>query len=268
LGLVTGIAGHLRLAALTPVALSLAFSTLLEQGKGRRSLHLAYGYLSACLNRAVDLDLISANPMTKVRRPRWTPKPRIYWSVEETTAFLVACRRPYLWGPLFITLVTTGLRISEALALTWDDIEGNTLSVIRSLVWAGQEVTVQQPKTRAGRRSLSLPTSTVVALKRQREQQPDNPGGAVFRSSTGAVPQLGHIRDMLDDMCKRAGVPRLNPHGLRHVHAMLALEATRDPYLVQRRLGHASVSTTLGIYGYSRQDDSRINAALDDLIGG
>lgn len=67
--------------------------------------------------------------------------------------------------------------------------------------------------------------------------------------------------------CDRAEVSRTNILGLRHVAAMLALEAVDDPYLVQQRLGHSHVSVTLGIYGYSRKSESVVSEKLDNLLG-
>ena len=49
---------------------------------------------------------------------------------------------------------------------------------------------------------------------------------------------------------------------------MLSLEVTDDPYVVQRRLGHANVGVTLGIYGYSNRDDREVADELDTLLGG
>lgn len=80
--------GHLRLDRLSAAVIAAEFTSLKRQGKGARRLQLAHGYLKACLARAVDLDILGSNPMAKVTRPRWEPRERRYWSLEEATRFV------------------------------------------------------------------------------------------------------------------------------------------------------------------------------------
>jgi integrase len=83
------VGGH-RLDKLTPLLLSSVFVKLARQGKGARRLQLAHGYLKACLDRAVGLELLGRNPMAKVQRPRWEPKQRTYWNIEQAGQFVKA----------------------------------------------------------------------------------------------------------------------------------------------------------------------------------
>jgi integrase len=68
------------------------------------------------------------------------------------------------------------------------------------------------------------------------------------------------------DLCKRAGVERINIHGMRHVAAVLALKAVQDAHLVQRRLGHSHVSITMGVYAYATGDDGDVASAIGQLL--
>ena len=111
---------------------------------------------------------------------------------------------------------------------------------------------------------MSLPDSALTALRAV--ERGDAPDGPIFRTSTGNPPTDRHILDALNDLCKVARVPRLHVHGLRHVAAMLALEATGDIYLVQQRLGHSHVNVTLGIYGYPSRSEAAVAPALDRLL--
>jgi integrase len=82
----------------------------------------------------------------------------------------------------------------------------------------------------------------------------------------GSVPKAQNLRAPLARLCEKSKVPLINLHGLRHVAAMLALEATGDAYLVQQRLGHSHVSTTIGIYGYPARAESAVGDALDRML--
>jgi integrase len=259
------ILGPTRLDRLTPLLISQAIAKLRHEGRGPRRVQLGHTYLRQCLAAAVEAGMIPANPMLKVKKPRWEPGVKTYWTAEQAKQFLdTALTTHRKWGPLLAFLLTTGLRISEALALTWDDVDlpCRRVTIRKALVWAGSSRSVQTPKTRAGRRIVSLPTPATEVIGRVTGPR----HGPLFLTDGGLPPRNEHLRDAITRLCAEAGVPRVHVHGLRHVHAMLALEATGDVYAVQRRLGHASVGVTTGIYGYSRRGDDDTAAALDGLL--
>ncbi len=264
---VTNVIGNHRLDKLTPLLLTRTFSDLNRSGVGKRRLHLAHTYLKTCLTHAVDLNIISVNPMERVRKPHWEKQQREYWTVEEASRFvdycLVSQRR---WAPLFGFLTTTGLRISEALALTWQDVDwtNNQIRIRQALVWAGNECEIQIPKTKAGKRTVSLTESARLSL--QKIPRGTDSNGYIFRTATGAAPHPSQLRRYLLPLCERAEVNEINIHGLRHVAAMLALEATGDAYLVQQRLGHSNVNITLGIYGYPAKKEQAVAVGVDRLL--
>jgi integrase len=260
------VGGH-RLDKLTPLLLTQAFSQLQRETKARRQLALAHGYLRACLERAVDLDLIAVNPMAKVKKPTWRPRDRTYWAIDEAHRFIqTGLTIAAHWNAMFVFMVTTGLRISETLGLQWEDLdEGRKrIRVERAIVWDDIGYSVVPPKSKAGKRWVSLPGASLSALAlvtapRERE-------APIFRSMRGTVPKAQNLRAPLARLCEKSQVPIINLHGLRHVAAMLALEATGDAYLVQQRLGHSHVTTTLGIYGYPARPEATVSEAMDQLL--
>lgn len=267
LGLVGGVLGNTRLDRLTPAMLDGAFARLRRQGRGTRVVQLAHGTLGTCLETAVDLGLLPANPLARVPRPRHEPTMRRYWSVEETRHFMAAgLATSRKWGPLFVLLAATGLRLSEALGLRWVDVDlaGHRLHIRESVVQVGGEWHRLPAKTKAGRRVVTLPQPARTALALL--PPPLDPQAPVFLSAAGRPLHPSQLLRSLWALCDEAGVPRLHIHGLRHVHAMLALEASGDPYAVQRRLGHANVNVTLGIYGYSVRDEATVADGLDRLL--
>lgn len=252
--------------SLTPLSLDSAFSKLAEAGVGIRFRSNAYAALRVRLNRAVDLELIGVNPLLKVAKPKLAKRKRSYWTPEQVQRVIaVAAREERRWDGLFVVLLTTGMRVSEALGLRWSDIDLDQrwLQVERAFVWSGKSGSIQEPKTEAGNRRISLPELAVLALSRQPRDSTD-----VFRCVNGSVPSHTNLRRSLLRLCEAAGVPPINPHGLRHVHAMLALDAGIDPYALQRRLGHSHVNVTLGIYGYSLTKDADVSRVFDQLMDG
>jgi integrase len=259
--------GEIRLDRLTPPILSDTFARLARKKVGSRRLYLAHGYLKACLQNAVDLELLPRNSMERVRRPRWEPRPKTYWTIDQAARFLRTCESSHLGSaPLFIVLATSGLRISEALALTWEDVnlEHVTLDVSRALVWSGGHYTVGAVKTRKSLRRVSIPLIAVRVLERL--AQGTTLQGRIFATSSGEPPSLSNLRRSLLKLCAEAKVPPTNVHGLRHVAAALAFRATGDPYAVQHRLGHSHISVTLGIYGYGTRSDQSVAEAVDLLL--
>ena len=261
--------GTTRLDKLTPLVLTRTFTELERRGVGKRRLNLAHTYLKTCLGSAVDLDVISVNPMDRVKKPHWEKRQREYWTVEESNRFVQMClNSERRWAPLFAFLTTTGLRVSEALGLTWRDVDwtNNQVKVRQSLVWSGNECCLLPPKTKASLRTVTLTKSARTAL--QMIPRTTDPSAYVFRTSTGTPPRLSHLRTYLLELSDVARVRHINPHGLRHVAAMLALEATGDAYLVQQRLGHSNVNITLGIYGYPGKPEDSVATGVDRLLRG
>ncbi|GIN96930.1 site-specific integrase [Siminovitchia terrae] len=156
----------------------------------------------------------------------------------------------------FITLnflFMTGLRIGEAQALTWDDIdlEDGIVHVTKTLIYknASQHET-DKPKTKSSIRRVALDEGTVELLNEWKiRQQKQINTDWVF--SYNGIPTNKHtISHILKRHAKLADVKRITPHGLRHSHASLLIHMKEDPLILKERLGHSDIQITLGIYGH------------------
>jgi integrase len=170
------------------------------------------------------------------------------------------------YSALYVVAVTAGLRQGELLGLPWEDIdlEGDTLRVRRTLQPAGfpkgAPARLTPPKTKKSVRTVRLPRRAVEALLSHAELQEAERAassgswrdrGFVFPNTSGGptdytnlVPR--HFKPLL----KRAGLPNIRFHDLRHTCATLLLAKGVHPKIVSEMLGHSSVSITLDNYSH------------------
>jgi integrase len=169
--------------------------------------------------------------------------------------------RPLAWGLALVLL--TGLRVGELLGLRWEDIDwaAGALRVRRSVTWAGKEWYVGPPKSRAGERTLALPSLALHLLERL-------PRDSVYLFWRQRPPAPKEVSGLMRQLCERAGVPRRPAHYLRHCHTSLLVHLGADMKSTQRRLGHASPSLTLSVYAHHLVDgDWRLARLLDEAFG-
>jgi integrase len=162
--------------------------------------------------------------------------------------------------------------------LRWRDVDldADTLTVAQQRTTAGNEVVVMTPKAKSQRQLLLAP-ATVAALdahrKRQRaERLALGPAwtnsGYVFVDEAGEPYHPQRLLKMFEQAIRRAGVPAIRLHDLRHTMATLALQAGVHPKVVQEQLGHSGINVTLDIYTHVPQAVRRESATkIASLFG-
>jgi integrase len=131
--------------------------------------------------------------------------------------------------------------------------------VRRALIPNGRDVVVSEPKTARGRRVVALDPGTVEVLKTQAARQLEEQAKAKNWSGTGLIftredgealhPEV--VSRFFRQAVRKAMLPAIRLHDLRHTHATLALRAGIHPKVVSERLGHATVSITLDTYSHA-----------------
>ena len=182
------------------------------------------------------------------------------WTKEQLKAFLDTVKDDRLYS-LWHTIAFTGMRRGEALGLRWSDVdlENARLAVRRALIPTNREVVVSEPKTAKGRRVVALDPVTIEVLKaqaaRQLEEQKERDdwvdSDLVFTAENGAALDPESVSRYWRQALKKAMLPAIRLHDLRHTHATLALQAGVHPKVVSERLGHATVSITLDTYSHA-----------------
>jgi len=253
--------GHLRLAALTPQAVQAAYAALLHQGLSRRSVEQTHTVLHRALRQAVLWGLMFRNPTEAVTVPRPSRR-EMQTLTEEEVGRLFQTSRGHRLHALWVLLVTTGLRIGEALGLLWSDVDfaSGRLVVNRALQrQPGVGYVFVEPKTAKSRRTVHLAQGTLASLaehrRRQREDQlaagPKwNNSGLVFATPVGRPVDGTWAIKRFHRALEAAGLPRLRLHDLRHTAATHLLRRGVHPKVVQELLGHSTISLTLDTYSH------------------
>jgi integrase len=196
-----------------------------------------------------------------VKPPRPAPKEIRALSADETRRMLETAVGDRLEA-LYVLAVHTGMRQGELLALRWQDvdIENAVVSVRRSLTRSGGKVVFGEPKTKKSRRSIRLTPQAVEALRSHLERQLRDmeilgdryqDQGLVFTTNTGAPIDPSNLRQCsFVPLLKRAGLPHMRFHDLRHTCATLLLSRGVHPKFVQELLGHATIAITLDTYSH------------------
>jgi integrase len=253
--------GELQLQRLRPAQLSELYATLLREGgrNGRklsaRSVGNVHRLLHAALTHAVAWGLILQNPSDSVSPPRSEAVEIEILRDGEAKELLDRLRGTPLYMIAVLGLAT-GMRRGEMLALRWSDIQDGKIQVERSLEQSKLGgLRFKMPKTKAGKRSISIPPSIVAELRRHRLTQQErwlalglgriSDATLVFTTWDGKPQKPDTVSK---DWCLNVGVVTL--HALRHTHASQLIAAGMDVISVSRRLGHAKASITLNTYGH------------------
>src|ERR671920_1174067 len=272
--------GRVGLKKLTPAHVRGLYSEKLDSGLAPATVRKIHSTLHKALSQAVSDGLIPRNA-ADVKAPRPAPEEMRPLSEGEACTFLdVARASGDRFEPLYVLAITTGLRRGELLGLRWEDVdlERGTLRVGRSLVREEGRHTVGETKTRRGRRQVNLTPRTVNALKAHRKRQLEErmrlaetykDRGLVFSTSVGTpVNPENLVNRSFKPLLKKAGLPKIRFHNLRHTCATLLLSRGVHPKLVQELLGHATIAMTLDTYShYLPSMGDQAAEAMGDALG-
>jgi integrase len=260
--------GNYPLTHLKPEHLQKYYTEMLKSGRCNISGGLSaqtvrhhHTALHKALQTAVEWGLLGRNVADAVRPPQ-AQRPEMHtWEEDDVTRFLEAAKdTPYY--ALFYTALFTGMRRSELLALRWQDVDLllSQIYVSRSLHQLRDGSFVfRQPKTAKARRTVALPPSAILVLNEHREKQkldramlgtPLTDDDLVFSHLNGKPIRPNTVTRAWTVLAAHAGVKVIRLHDARHSHASLMLKQGIHPKIVQERLGHSSVSTTLDIYSH------------------
>jgi integrase len=282
-----GALGHVRrhlgehqLQKVRPADIAGLYATLSRAGLAARTIRLVHCVLHRALGQARTWAVIRDNVADAIKPPR-APDQETPMLQPEQARELIERLRGHPLHLLASLALATGMRRNEMLALRWQDVDldAGRLVVEQSLEQTSAHgIRIKAPKTRKGRRTISLPAHTVAELRghwrAQQEQRlalgigrapADSPVLATFDGN----PQSPNAITKAWPVAMTAiGMRGVTLHSLRHTHASMLIASGMDILTISRRLGHSSPTITLGVYGHlvSGTDD-RAAQIMDAAFG-
>jgi integrase len=265
--------GHRRLDQITVDDVARFIATMQRKGLRGSSTASALQPLSLILSHAARRGAIAVNPCSQLERGE-RPKlddqrPKRILSLDEMEA-VIAHADGEQYRCLLELLVTTGVRIGEALGLAVCDLD-RTHSLIRVEYQLDRDGNRSQLKTPESRRTIDTPPALMrrlVNLVAERGALA-NPTALVFASRNGT----GLVRKVAREALKRAAkTARLAPpepslHDLRHSHASMLIALDVPVVDVQRRLGHRKPDTTLRVYAHQWKERDARRSQIGEQLG-
>jgi integrase len=260
--------GRVQLTAIEPRDIKRLAADLASRGLAPSSVRNTLAPMRALLATAFEEGLIRSNPAAGVRLAQGVERngglpQAMALTEDELRALLDAV--PVQWRLFFELLAHTGLRIGEAVALTWADVDFGTRRVsVRRRLYRGR---LDAPKSRYGIRAVPLSHGLAQALWRRRGTSSDEAPLFASRSGTCLDPSNLAAR-VLKPAAKQAGVPWVGFHTFRHTCATMLFRNGLNAKQVQMWLGHHSPAFTLATYVHLLPDDLPDPSFLDLLTGG
>lgn len=260
-----------------------------KANKGEKGAYANYSFLNninrRILQYGVTMQVIQHNPARDVIIPRKQQNKEHkvkFFSNQELKQFLdyledldQSSYENFFDYVLYKTLLATGCRIGETLALEWSDIDFKKgIITISKTLNRYQETNT--PKSKAGLREIDIDKATVSLLKQYKKRQQvqswqlGRSEGIVFTPFTTKYAYACLLRKRLQGHFKSAGVPDISFHGFRHTHATIMLYAGIEAKDLQYRLGHSNISMTLNTYVHATKEGAKkavsiFEAAISNL---
>lgn len=291
--------GGAPLDSLTPLKIqTFLYRLQTEKHLSNRTISLVRGVLIQMYDYALDLRLVESNPARNTKLPKQPRKAgdgeNKVIPIAQREALLKAAAGDPIMSPAITTLMLTGMRIGELLALQWKHVDFKTItirqSLTRELVFDENGKTEKMvdalgaTKTRTAQRVIQAPD---LVLERLREWmryvaglkgglKALVPDGFIFISTrTMGMRTYSGFRASYRHFLERNGFETkgLNLHRFRHTYASMLLEQEINPKIVQKLLGHRDVSTTLGVYTHVVPEvfsgvTTAVNDASEKLLAG
>jgi integrase len=258
--------GDIQLQRLTTARVGAFYSGLVASGgqKGRplspKTVRYVHTTLRRALRDAVADGLVVRNVAAQARPPRARRVEMHTWTAGEVGTFLASVREDRLYAA-WLLLATLGLRRGELLGLRWADVDltSGRIAIRHTLVMVDGKPAMAEPKSAKGRRSLTLAPQVLEAVRVHRAHQAAErlswgadytDSGLVVTTEDGRPLHPESLSGLFVRRARRAGLPQIRLHDLRHSVASILLAQGVHPKVVSEQLGHATIALTLDTYSH------------------
>ncbi len=258
-----------KLEDLNPFIIQTLYTDLLKR-YSPTSVNYAHRILKMALKHAVKWKLILYNPVDAVNPPK-----KAYKEIETLTVDEVNKIKNHLYVTnkeyyiVFMIAITTGMRRGEIAALEWSDINftNKQIYVSKALKLIGRELEISSTKNKSSIRSIGMTDSLFSTLKSWKKEQTafklnygphyiknvisGKPRDIICTWENGRAIPLDYYFVGLKKALRDTEINKhVRFHDLRHTHATLLLEQNVEAKIVQERLGHSNISTTMDLYSH------------------
>jgi integrase len=282
--------GRKQLRQLKPADIDALLAAKLDAGLSVSTVRRIRSVLAQALTQAQRWELVDRNAATLSRPPKAARREGRGMTPEEARKFMTGVAGHRLEA-VFVTMLGTGLRRGEALALKWSDVDLTkaTLTVARQLrredgpinpetgKHEGGSLVLIDPKTEKSRRQVDLPSFVVTALRAHKARQAAErlkvgaswqESGYVFTSGIGTALDPRNVSRQFSDVAARVGLGTWHIHELRHSAASLMIAQGQPIEVVSAVLGHSSIRMTVDTYTHIAPSGRKAAAAaMDEVLG-
>lgn len=262
---------NIATANVTTLDVQRYINKLVEQGYARTTILKQYRLLTAYFTYATREQVIDYSPVLSVAMPKEdavlkkkkVPEAYTVPQQKKLMAVLSSGERPEY--DAMILMLESGMRIGEALALTWNDINWNRRAVtISKTVIRDRDGSCKvqaSPKSESSNRTIPLSTRAYALLERRYAEAGDDDEPIFTAPGTTDIVTYNAMKYYGVKACKQAGVPYYGMHVFRHTFATNCYHKGCDVKLLSKMLGHASAAITYNVYIHLYGD------ALEDMRG-
>ena len=258
--------GDVRLKDLSPADLQDLYKRKLEEGLSPRSVQYIHVTMKKSLGQAEAWGLVFRNVADGATPSKPQKKEMRFLSPEVVRRFLKVAegeRFEVLWH----LALTTGMRSGELLGLQWCDIDWKEGEVgVRRTVWKSRSY---PPKSKKGYRFIRLTDEVLAKLEALSHLEEAGRFPWIFPTGRGnPITHTNLVKRSFKPLLRRAGLPDIPFHNLRHTCATLLLSRNVNPKIVQEMLGHATISITLDTYSHvlPNMQEGAVRA-MEDVLG-
>lgn len=268
--------GHLQIGKINTRQIQSFINNLAEDGINQqtggglstKTQSLYLNFISDVFNYAIECGFAANNPCRNVRTIKKPKKESTVFTPEQAQQFLKLLyeQAPEKYKMFFTLAIYGGFRRGELLGFEWKDVDFETgiITVNRTSLFSKEKGTyTSTPKTKTSQRSLKLPDTVIMQLRRYKTEQIKErmklgdqwiDTDRIFTAWNGEPMGVDSARHWLTKFCNRNGLPCVNVHSFRHLNASLLINNGVDVRTVSATLGHSQTSTTLNIYAHAFQE--------------